>query len=80
MQTQNVEYPGVELVSVIKSDSDVSNVYRQLYVGTAGDVSVETTSGVNVIFKNVSSGTVIGPFFIRKVKAATTASDIVGFI
>lgn len=80
MQTQNVDYPGVELVSVVKSDSDVTHTYRQLYVGSTGDVSVETTSETTVVFKNVASGTLLGPFFIRKVKAATTASDIIGFI
>lgn len=80
MQSQEPTWPGESLVAVTPSDTNVTNVYRQLYVGTGGDVTVETTTGSTVVYKNVASGSHIGPFFVIKVKAATTASDIVGYI
>ena len=78
---ENPIWPGESLVAVTPSDSNVSNVYRQLYVGTGGTVVVTTTNDVDITFVNVASGVSIGPFFIKKVKATgTTASNIVGFI
>lgn len=63
-------------VAVTKSDATVLDpVPRALYVGTAGDVAVVTIGGDDVVFKNVASGSVL-LIRVSKVKAATTASDI----
>lgn len=78
---QEPTWPSGELVAITKSDTTVYNpAIRQIYVGTTGDVVVEDVSGVTVTFKNVIAGSTLGPFFVSKVKVATTAADMVGFI
>jgi len=73
-------WPASGLLTITPSDTTVfTQEVRQLYVGTAGDVSVTTSNGDVAVFTNVSNGQILGPFFIRKVNAATTASDIIGF-
>ena len=47
-----------------------------LYVGTGGDVVVETTSGSQVTFKNIANAQFM-PVQVLKVLATTTASDII---
>lgn len=81
MESQNPTWPGESLIAVTPSDTNVDNIYRQLYIGTGGNVTVTTVSNTDVVFTNVASGVSIGPFFIKKVKSTgTTASNIVGFI
>jgi len=64
-----------EAVAVTKSDSTVLNSVA-LYVGTSGDLTVTMAGGgIDVVFKNVQSGTFL-PIAVTKVKAATTAADI----
>lgn len=47
-----------------------------LYVGTGGTLSVQTIGGDNVVFQSVPSGSFF-PVQVRKVYAASTASNIV---
>jgi hypothetical protein len=48
-----------------------------LYVGTTGDLTIDALDGgTDVVFKNVPAGTFF-PLIVTKVKAATTAADIV---
>lgn len=78
---QEPTWPSGKLVAITKSDTTVHNpAIRQIYVGTAGDVVVEDVSGTTVTFKNVVAGSTLGPFFVSKVKLATTAADMVGFV
>ena len=46
-----------------------------LYVGGAGDLTVETAGGDEVTFTSVAAGTFL-PILISKVKVATTATNI----
>lgn len=75
--------PANGLVAIVPSDAaDVNAQYkvRQIYVGTGGDVKVMQGSVV-VTFKNVPSGSVLGPFLVDKVLATgTDASNLVGFL
>lgn len=76
-------WPGQSLFAVTPSNTvNFTNVARQLYVGTTGDVTVVTQEDEAVVtFKNVPEGSVIGPFFIKRVNATgTTASNIVAFV
>jgi len=51
-----------------------------LYVGTAGDVSIETSSAKPVVLKNVGNASFI-PISVSRVNAAgTTASDIIALL
>lgn len=78
----NPTFPALDLVTVTPSDATTYQpAIRQLYVGTAGDVTVVTDQNTTITFKNVFSGMIIGPFYIKQVKSTgTTASNIVGFI
>lgn len=68
-------------VPVAKSDStEVSSngVFPTgLYVGTGGNLTVDMANGVDVdrVYKNVADGTTLD-IRVSKVKAATTAADI----
>lgn len=54
---------------------------RQLYVGTAGNVTVVNSDDSVVTFSNVNAGSTLGPFYIKRVNAiGTTASNIVAFV
>lgn len=70
--------PGTDAIAITKSDSTTFDV-RALYIGAAGDVVVTTRAGNDVTFKAVPAGSIL-PIRCTKVKAATTASEIVGLL
>lgn len=78
----NPEWPAYDLYAVVPHDTNnLIDVARQLYVGTDGNVVVETEAGTTVTFSNVIGGSTLGPFFVKKVKATgTTSSNIVAFV
>jgi hypothetical protein len=53
--------------------------YVGFYVGTTGNVVVQTTAGTSVTFTAVPAGAMISGRFIRIMSTNTTASNIVGF-
>ena len=79
---QEPNFPALTLFNVSPSDVTVfSPAIRQLYVGTAGNVTLVTEDGVTVLYANVNAGSHIGPFFVKQVKATgTTASNIVASV
>lgn len=61
-----------------KSDSKTYDLPFNVYVGTGGDLKVETTAGNIITLKNVPSGTYIDWIQLKKISGkGTTASDIV---
>ena len=62
-----------------KSDSSNLSVEEaKLYVGTGGDLKVDTVDGQTITLKNVANGTFLDFILVKKVYAkGTTASDIV---
>jgi hypothetical protein len=72
--------PSSRAFAVTKSDVTVLAGVRSLYVGGAGDLTVEMlnpeTPGVTVVFTAVPAGTVL-PISVERVLAATTATNIV---
>lgn len=69
--------PSIKWTAVTKSDTTVLASCRALWVGTAGDVVCDDAFGhTDITFKNVPSGTLL-PIAAYRVKAATSASDIV---
>jgi hypothetical protein len=66
--------PGENAVAVTPSDSSPVQS-RALYVGGAGDLTVEMKSGNTAVFVGVPAGTIL-PISVVLVKAATTATDI----
>jgi hypothetical protein len=79
---QEPTWPGSDLVAITKSDSTVyAPPIRQIYVGTAGDISVTTEAGTTVLHKGCIAGSYIGPFYVSKVNSTgTTAADLVGYL
>lgn len=72
-----IDGPGNNAVAVTPHDStDLDTVASFLWVGVAGDVSVEcATTGSAIVFKNVQG---LLPVRVSRVNStATTASDIV---
>ena len=69
--------PAEYAAAVTKSDSTVLKATRYLYVGTTGNLTVTMAGdGADVVLSNVPAGAIL-PIRVVKVKAATTASDIV---
>jgi len=66
-----------DAASITKSDT-ADNSYSGIYVGGTGNVVVVTEAGTEVTFSSVPVGVVI-PIRTQKVKAATTATLLVGF-
>lgn len=63
--------------SITPSDDDLETATRAIYVGGLGDLVIETISGDTITFANVPPGSII-PIRCKKVKAASTAENIVG--
>lgn len=64
-------------VAVTKSDDTIIAPTRGIYVGGTGDLTVDFADGtVGVVIKAPVVGTIL-PISVVKVKAATTATDVV---
>ena len=72
---------GVSTVAetVTPADSNLSDPYRRLYVGTGGNLNVRSQNGADVIHYNVLSGTFVDLSVIRVNSTNTTASNSVGY-
>jgi hypothetical protein len=71
--------PSDDAEAITKSDSTVVD-YKQIYVGGVGDVVVTTKGGTDVTFTAVPAGTFLPPLRVNRVKAATTATLLIGYI
>lgn len=58
-------------------DSKVES-FRALWVGGAGNISVRTTEGTDVLFSGIAAGTVLPVRGVRVNSTNTTATLIVG--
>ncbi|MFK7941611.1 MAG: hypothetical protein AB8B85_01660 [Paracoccaceae bacterium] len=71
--------PSVDGATITPNDSaDLSPLPRALYIGGAGNVSVDTFGGTeSLVFVGAQAGSII-PMAVRRVNATgTTATDIV---
>ena len=73
-------YVAKDAFAITKSDTVFANGLeaRGLYVGVAGDVSVQTKNGTILTFTGVAAGQIL-PLRVVAVRAASTASGFVGF-
>lgn len=65
--------------AITAADSDLAQPARGLYVGGAGNLVITTTGGSVVTLSNVPAGVFV-PISVKRVAAATTATNIVGLI
>ena len=65
--------------SIIPSDkSDLDLTGSKLFVGTGGDLKVDTIDGQTITLKNIANGTLIDFIKVKRIHArGTTARDIV---
>jgi len=77
----NFEAPAIGASAVTPNDStDLSQPSRALFVGGAGNLTVDMTNGDNVVFTGVLAGSVL-PFRVKRVySTGTTATNIVALI
>lgn len=75
---RDVTAPASRISNIIPDDAvDLEYVARAIYIGTSGNVCVVTSSGDEVIFKNVQSGLIL-PVRASRIKATgTSAGDMV---
>lgn len=80
MATNQTTIPAEHAFSVSPSDStDLTHATRALWVGGAGNISVDTVGGETaVVFSGVAAGTLL-PLAVTRVRSTnTTATLIVG--
>lgn len=58
--------------------TDLEEVTRGLFVGTAGNVAVTMRLGGSVTFKNIPAGSLLPIRATRVLATGTTAGDIIG--
>ncbi len=75
-----VSYVAEDAFAITKSDTVFANGVeaRGVYVGGAGDVSVQTKAGTILTFTGVAAGQIL-PVRVVAVRAASTATGFVGF-
>lgn len=73
--------PATDAFAITPNDStDLTQVTRALYVGTAGNIVVVLKSGSEVTFSNVTSGSIL-PIRASRIKATgTTALNVLGLV
>lgn len=74
-----IDSPAKNAAAVTPNDSaDLANFAVALYIGGAGDVSVDTVSGQeSVVFAGLAAGTIL-PVRVKRVNStSTTATSIV---
>jgi hypothetical protein len=76
-----LESPALRGFAITKSDSTELPLTKALYIGTGGNLTVSMRGiddqEADVVFANIQDGSLL-PIRATKVKAATTASNIVG--
>jgi hypothetical protein len=71
--------PSVRAVAITKSDVTTYNpAPRALYVGTTGDVKVDTWNGETITFTGVPAGAILPICFTKVYSTDTTAGAFVG--
>ncbi len=70
--------PATNAISLTPSDTaPLDTVSRAIYVGVAGDLSVEMQSGQIVLFQGIQSGSILAIRALKVRQTSTTAGGIV---
>ena len=69
--------PARNFLAITPVDSDLPQVIRGVYVGTGGDIVAISANDQEATFIGVVAGSVL-PISCKQIKAATTASNLVG--
>ncbi len=72
--------PAPNAITLTPDDTaPLDTVSRAIYVGVAGDLSVEMKSGQIVVFQGVQSGSILAIRALKVRQTGTTAAGIVSF-
>lgn len=71
--------PANDAYAITPADTDLEEPVRSVYVGGAGNLTIRTPQGTDVTFVGVPAGSII-PVRARQVRAATTATNLVGLV
>ena len=74
---EDISAPCDNAFSITPADSDLAYATRAVYVGGAGDLVIETVKGDVVTLVGVLAGSIL-PLRVKQVRAATTATNIIG--
>ncbi len=79
--SSGINAPAIDAFAVTPSDVvDLNEVTRALYIGTAGDITLLTRDGSEVVFTGLVAGSIL-PVRTARVKATgTSAANIVGLV
>jgi hypothetical protein len=65
--------------AITPADSDLVQPARALYVGGAGNLTIETVGGSTVTLTAIPAGVFV-PISVKRVAEATTATSIIGLV
>lgn len=69
--------PSTDAAAVTPNDSaDLSTYARQLWIGGAGNVNVDTLDGTTVLISGVAAGTVL-PLSVKRVRSTSTTATLI---
>lgn len=81
MPTQDVSPSPLTFAVTPHNSTNFAQEVRQLYVGSSGTVSVVNVDNSVVQFVGLNAGSMIGPFYIKRVNSTgTTCTGIVAFV
>lgn len=77
----SIEAPASHAFAITPDDAtDLVEVTRALYVGSAGNLTVTALSGATLTFSNVPAGSIM-PLRVSRVRAGgTTAGALIGLV
>ena len=79
VKKKNMADPCMDGFAITPADVDLAKIAVGLYVGTGGDVVLQTYQGTTLTFKNVASGSIL-PIVAIRVAAATNAARLIGLL
>ncbi len=79
--SSGINAPAIDAFAITPSDAlDLNEVVRGLYIGTAGDVTLLTKDGSEVVFTGLVSGSILPVRAVRVKATGTSAANMVGLV
>jgi hypothetical protein len=77
LHTERLDSPGANAIAITPSNTDaLEKISRAIYIGGAGNLTVEMIGGQTVTFVGLSAGCLL-PIRVYKVLTSTTATNLV---
>jgi hypothetical protein len=77
LHTERLDSPGASAIAITPNNTDaLEKISRAIYIGGAGNLTVEMLGGQTVTFVGLSAGCLL-PIRVNKVLTSTTATNLV---